>query len=256
MKIPPSKWLAFLACLVAAPVGATSEHDYKKNEYPVIRHGLAPNKQHSLASHGAGENNDDAFHVWLMAEPGHRRIATLDDISADNNLDNAPDAYHAFWSKDSRRVGVAFRGDRHEVTLNLYRVENSRAHLITGPSLFKEVTSRNVKSEDGLRQLNAIVEWHGGNASCCGNVAPLSPMTTALPGCLAGTGAWRTSSTAAGSISNSSPMPSANGCRETAIASSTSSPASPAIPTTGGTRRNVALRARQRWYAFVSSGTG
>jgi hypothetical protein len=163
MKIPPSKRLAFLACLVAAPVGATSEHDYKKNEYPVIRHGLAPNKQHSLASHGAGENNDDAFHVWLMAEPGHRRIATLDDISADNNLDNAPDAYHAFWSKDSRRVGVAFRGDRHEVTLNLYRVENSRAHLITGPSLFKEVTSRNVKSEDGLRQLNAIVEWHGGN---------------------------------------------------------------------------------------------
>lgn len=224
-----------------------------KNEYPVIRHGLAPNKQHSLASHGAGENNDDAFHVWLMAEPGHRRIATLDDISADNNLDNAPDAYHAFWSEDSRRVGVAFRGDRHEVTLNLYRVENSGAHLITGPSLFKEVTSRNVKSEDGLRQLNAIVEWHGGNRFLLRERRSFVADDDSLAGLF---GRFGRVADKLDAISNSTPMPSADGCRETAIASSTSSRASPAIPTTGGTLRNVALRARQRWYAFVPSGTG
>jgi hypothetical protein len=164
MKIPYLKSLAVVACLVAfAPARATSEHDYKKNEYLIIRHGLAPGRQLSVASHGAGENNNDAFHVWLMAEPAHRKIATLDNISADNNLDTDPDAYHAFWSQDSRQVGVAFRSSRHEVTLNLYRVENRRAHLLTGPSLFNEVNHRDVGEDDDMRTLNAMVEWRGGN---------------------------------------------------------------------------------------------
>lgn len=145
------------------PANATSEHDYKKNEYLTIRHGLAPNKQLSLAAHGAGEHNDDAFHVWLMAEPAHRKIAALDNISAKNNLDTDPDGYHAFWSKDSRHVGVVFRSSRHEVTLNLYSVEGRRVHLITGPSLFKEVSGRDVAEDDDLRVFNSIVVWRGGN---------------------------------------------------------------------------------------------
>jgi hypothetical protein len=163
MKIPVRASLALLTCLMAWPACATSEHDYGKTEYLTIRHGRAPSGQLSLASHGAGTNNDDAFHVWLMAEPARRKLMALDDISSDNNLDTDPDAYHAFWSKDSRRVGVAFRSDRHEVTLNLYRIEGGRAHLLSGPSLFREVTSRDTKSEDGLRTFNSIVEWHGGN---------------------------------------------------------------------------------------------
>jgi hypothetical protein len=163
MKIPALGSLAILACLMAAPARATSEHDYRKSEYLIIRHGLAPGKQLSLASHGAGTNNDDNFHVWLMAEPAHRRITALDNIGSENNLDTDPDAYHAFWSKDSHRVGVAFRSNRHEVTLNLYRVEDRRAHLIKGPSLFKEVTGRDVTNEDDLRVFNSIVEWHPGN---------------------------------------------------------------------------------------------
>jgi hypothetical protein len=167
MKIAVAASLALLAflmaCLMAAPVAATSEHDYGKTEWLTIRHGRAPSGQLSLASHGAGTNNDDAFHVWLMAEPTHRRIVTLDNISSSNNLDTDPDAYHAFWSKDSRRVGVAFRSERHEVTLNLYRIEGRTTHLLLGPSLFHEVTSRDVKQEDDLRVFNAIVEWHSGN---------------------------------------------------------------------------------------------
>src|SRR5262249_19666335 len=75
----------------------------------------------------------------------------------------APDAYHAFWSKDSRHVGVAFRSSRHEVTLNLYRIDGRRAHEIASPSLFKEVTSREVRDDDSLRARNAIVEWRDGN---------------------------------------------------------------------------------------------
>ena len=155
--------LAMLACLVAAPVCATSEHQYAKGEYAIIRHGLAPNKQWSLASHGAGDFGENEFHVWLLAEPAHRKIMALDNVGADNNLDTDPDAYHAFWSKDSSRVAVAFRRDRHEVQFNLYRIENRRIHLLVGADLFKEVTHRDLTDEDEMRQLNAMVEWHDGN---------------------------------------------------------------------------------------------
>jgi len=154
---------AMLTCLVAGPAGATSNHQYGKDEYPIIRHGLAPNKQLSLASHGEGEYGDDNFHVWLMAEPAHRKIMALDDISEENNLDTAPDSYHAFWSKDSRRVAVTFRRDRHQAQLNLYRVEDRRIHLLGGPDLFKEVTHRDVTDADDMRLYSAMVEWHEGN---------------------------------------------------------------------------------------------
>jgi hypothetical protein len=151
-------------CLVLAPAGATSVHNYAKGEYLVIRDGLAPDKQVSLASHGGDEQgNGDAFHVWLMAEPAHRKLVALGHVSYDNILDTAPDAFHAFWSKDSRHVGVAFRSSRHEVTLNLYRIEGRRAREIAAPSLFRAVTGREVGDNDSLRARNAIVEWRDGN---------------------------------------------------------------------------------------------
>jgi hypothetical protein len=164
MQIPRLRHFVIAACVAAVfPALATSNHQCAKGEYGIIRGGLAPSKQVSLASHGEGEFGDESFHVWLMAEPAHRKIAALDDISSQNNLDTDPDAYHAFWSKDSRHVGIAFRSSRHEVALNLYRIDNRRAHLIAGPSLFKEVTSREVAEDDNLRVSSAIVEWHGGN---------------------------------------------------------------------------------------------
>ena len=55
----PLMSLAIAACLALAPAGATSNHQYAKGEYAVIRDGLAPNKQLSLASHGEGELGDD-----------------------------------------------------------------------------------------------------------------------------------------------------------------------------------------------------
>lgn len=165
MKALLLRYCVIATCLAAAgvPARATSNHQYAKDEYGIIRDGLAPGKPLSLASHGEGDLGDQDFHVWLMAEPAHRRIAKLDAISGDNNLDTDPGAYHAFWSKDSRHVGVAFRSSRHEITLNLYRIEDRRAHLIAGPSLFKEVTRREVTDADDLRVRNSIVEWHDGN---------------------------------------------------------------------------------------------
>jgi hypothetical protein len=163
MRIISLLSLSIATGLALVPAQATSEYKYGKNEYVTIRNGLAPNRQLSLASHGSGDDGDDGFRVWLMAEPAHRRIVALDGISDENILDSAADAFHAFWSKDSRLVGVAHRRERHEVPLDLYRIDGRRAHLIVSPNLFKEVTSRDVTEDDDLRVRNSIVEWHGGN---------------------------------------------------------------------------------------------
>jgi hypothetical protein len=157
-----------LSVLVAAvvpfavlPAHATGEHDYAKDEYAIIRDGLAPNKAMSLASHGDGDGGRGNFDVWLMAEPAHRKITALDDINHSNNLDTGPDAYHAAWSADSRHVAVSFRSDRHALQLNLYRIENRRAHLVFGPNLFRDVTSREVGSREDLRESGSAIEWRG-----------------------------------------------------------------------------------------------
>jgi hypothetical protein len=147
--------------LAAAPVRATSEHDYAGDEYAIIRDGLSPDKVMSLAAHGEGEGGHGNFHVWLMAEPAHRRIMRLDDIGSENNLDTAPDAYHSQWSADSRHVAVGFRFDRHQVQLNIYNIENRRAYLVRGPGLFKEVTSRNIVNDDDVRRSIPEIEWKG-----------------------------------------------------------------------------------------------
>jgi hypothetical protein len=163
MRILSLLSLSIATGLALMPARATSEYKYGKDEYVTIRGGLAPNKQLSLASHGGGETGDDGFHVWLMTEPAHRRIVALEGISEDNILDSAADAFRALWSQDARYVGVAHRYDRHQIALNLYRIEGKHAHLITAPNLFKEVTSRDVTDDDDLRVNDAIVEWHGGN---------------------------------------------------------------------------------------------
>lgn len=144
-----------------APAGATDSHDYAKDEYAIIRDGLAPNKQMSLASHGADENGEGEFHVWLMSEPAHRRIARLPGIGPEGILDTGPGAYHASWSADSRHVAVIYRSDRHVAEFNLYAVEGGRAFPMSGPSLFKDVTSRDPSANDDLRNSFPEFEWKG-----------------------------------------------------------------------------------------------
>ena len=124
--------LAVVAALLAfavAPACATDTHEYARDEYAIIRDGLSPDKRMSLASHGEGLGGNDNFHVWLMAEPSHRKIASLGDIGSSNNLDTGPDAYHAVWTMDSRRVAVYFRSDRHAMELNLYNIDGRRVRF-------------------------------------------------------------------------------------------------------------------------------
>jgi hypothetical protein len=153
---------AFLA-FAAAPARATDSHDYARDEYAIIDSGLAPNKGISLASHGEGEGGVENFHIWLMAEPAHRKIMALDNIGSNNNLDTGPKSYHAQWSADSRRVAVYFRSDRHVMQLNLYRIDTQRAHPIAGPGLYKEVTGREVDRQDDMRRSIPELTWQGPN---------------------------------------------------------------------------------------------
>jgi hypothetical protein len=149
--------LAALLALAVTPARATDEHDYARGEYAIISDGLAPDKLKSLAAHA--DEHGANFHVWLMAEPAHRRLAPLADIVA--RLDTGPKAYHAAWSADSRHAGVAFRSDRHTWELNLYNVEHGRARLILGPTPFKDVTDRDIGSNDDVRTSFSEVVWRG-----------------------------------------------------------------------------------------------
>jgi hypothetical protein len=154
---------ALALSLAAVPAYATCNYGYATDEYGVIRNGLSPDKRMSFAAHGEGELGDGDFSVWLMAEPSHRKVVILHDIGWENNLDSCPDAYHAFWSADSRHAAIAFRSSRHEVELNLYSIEHGSVQPIGRPSLFKELTGRDVGGDDHLNQSIATVEWHAGN---------------------------------------------------------------------------------------------
>jgi hypothetical protein len=157
--------LAAILALAVTPARATDEHDYARDEYAIIRDGLAPSKQLSLASHADPESDGHGighnFHVWLMAEPAHRKLARLPGIGPKAFLDTGPNAYRAFWSADSRHVAVNFRSDRHVLELNLYAIEGRRARLISGPSLFKDVTSRDVGRDDSSWRSVAWITWTG-----------------------------------------------------------------------------------------------
>jgi hypothetical protein len=156
-----SAMLAALLLLATASARATDTHEYAKDEYAIIRDGLAPDRQKSLASHGDGDGGSENFHVWLMGEPAHRRIAALADIGSNNNLDTGPEAYHAFWSADSRHVAVWFRSGRHVAELNLYSIEGRRAHPVTGLSLFNEASGRDVGRSDDIRESFSEIIWQG-----------------------------------------------------------------------------------------------
>jgi hypothetical protein len=159
MKRARSLILAALLALAIAPARATDVHTYAKGEYAIIRDGLSPDKHKSLASHADGDDGWKNFHLWLMAEPAHRKLMALDDINA--RLDSGPNAYYAFWSTDSRRVAVTYRSDRHVVELNLFQIEGRRARPILGPSLFKDVTSRDVSRDDDMRRSVPEFDWKG-----------------------------------------------------------------------------------------------
>jgi hypothetical protein len=155
--------IAVVSTCALVQVHATSNYTYKKNEYLVIEAGYAPNKLLSIASHGNGEDGSDDFHLYLMAEPAHLKIAQLPAIEPDDILDTGPDAYEARWAPDSQHVAVAFRSDRHMGEVRLYQIRNRRAQIIRGPDLLREVIKNAaISSKDyDLRSRGLELSWLG-----------------------------------------------------------------------------------------------
>lgn len=154
--------LVLLALMCAGPPAhSTSNYTYKKNEYAIIRDGRSPDGRLSVASHGEGELGDENFHVYLMTEPAHKKIARLDAINSENALDSAADAYQAEWSPDSRHVAVIFRSERHVMAMRLYEIRNNRPRLMSGPDLLDEaIKGAAVSSEDyDMRSRSAVLSW-------------------------------------------------------------------------------------------------
>jgi hypothetical protein len=158
---------ALLAALVTVfiffsslPARATASYTYKKGEYVVIDHGHSPNKHWSLATHGDGEDGYDNFHVYLMAEPRHRKIGPLEEIN--EILDTAADAYTAVWSPDSRHVAILWRSDRHFREMILYRIENGRAYRVSGPNpldiVMQRTSGKKLESPE-VRACYFTLEW-------------------------------------------------------------------------------------------------
>jgi hypothetical protein len=125
--------LVVIGCLafgVAQKVGATSEYDYKRGEFLVVKGGKSPDKKFAIVS---GENNRGKFGVYLMDAPTRKIIGQLEEVATD--LDTAPDAYYAHWSPDSKHVAISSRSDRHMLENVIYRIEDRRAYLVETPVL-------------------------------------------------------------------------------------------------------------------------
>jgi hypothetical protein len=148
--------LLILAAGSLGPAHATSSYTYGENEYVVVDNGMAPDHQHAIAAHGSGDYGIDNFHLYLLAEPSGKVIGPLEEVEG---FDTGPGSYSAVWSPDSRHVGVLYRGDRHVVALNLYRVEGSRAYPITG-ALPLSAASGNAENLD-VRSRHLQLMWQG-----------------------------------------------------------------------------------------------
>ena len=120
---------------------ATSNYDYKKDEYVTISNGVSPDRRFSIKAHGEGDLGYNNFHLYLFDETNKKRIGPLTEIA--DTLDTGAEAFAARWSEDSKTVMIIYRVDRHaplkSMTYTLARnraLPNTRKPIdVTSPSL-------------------------------------------------------------------------------------------------------------------------
>lgn len=116
---------------------ATSNYNYKPNEYVVVNNGRSPSGQYSIASHGEGELGYENFHIYLINARTGKKIGPLEEIAG--TLDTGASAFYAKWSADSSLVSITYRVDRHVAMMIRYRIKNGRAYRITGPTKVEQL---------------------------------------------------------------------------------------------------------------------
>lgn len=134
-----SRLFFFLALSLLFPLrlNATSNYEYKPDEYLLINDGRSSDGKYSIAAHGEGEFGDDNFHLYLMNAKTGKKIGPLDQVK--DTLDTGADAFYAKWSPDSREVSIRYRIDRHEARMVRYRINNGQAQLLDGPTKVSEL---------------------------------------------------------------------------------------------------------------------
>lgn len=110
---------------------ATSNYEYRPDEFVVITNGRSPDGKYSIAAHGEGDLGYDNFHLYLMDAPSGKKFGALTEIK--DALDTGADAFTAKWSADSKMVSITYRVDRRESAMVSYRIENGRATRTSGP---------------------------------------------------------------------------------------------------------------------------
>lgn len=155
---------ALVGVLAGAVLAAQNSeiYTYKPGEYAAIENGRAPNGQYSIAAHGEGEDGLDHFFLYLMAEPGHKKIGPLEEV--EGSVYSAPRTYTARWSPDSRHVAIEYTAMRHIQDLKLYRLQGRRATLVQGPLPVETVlkgkpSSKKDENESDLRSTYFQVRW-------------------------------------------------------------------------------------------------
>ena len=118
--------------LLNPSANATSNYEYKPDEYVVIENGLSPDGMYSIAAHGEGDLGYENFHLYLMDAKTGKKIGPLTEVK--DVLDTKADAIGAVWSKDSHQVSIGYRVDRRVVAHIIYHIENGRAKKIKGPT--------------------------------------------------------------------------------------------------------------------------
>ena len=118
--------------VLSAHLGATSNYEYKPDEYVVISDGRSPDGKYSIAAHGEGELGDDNFHLYLVNGDTGKKIVALAEVT--DTLDTGADAFYAKWSADSGEVSIRYRVDRREARMVRYRIENGQAKLLSEPT--------------------------------------------------------------------------------------------------------------------------
>jgi len=126
-------------CLLGGIAVLPSQGANQAGEYAVVKQGLAPNRQFSIAGHSAGDQLYDRDSLYLLAEPGHRKIGPLEEARI--GLNTSYESYRALWSTDSRHVAAVYN-DSHTATFVLYRIEHRRAFPVAGPVLWEQITAR------------------------------------------------------------------------------------------------------------------
>ena len=126
---------AFVVVAVLVPgvieICATSTHDYKPGESLVVKNGKSPDQKFSIVS--SANNSGSFIGIYLMDAQTKKLIGKLEEVAT--GLDNAPDAYRAHWSPDSKHIGISSRSDRNQMENVIYRIENRRAYLVDTPDL-------------------------------------------------------------------------------------------------------------------------